>query len=128
MGKAINKDYNLLESFKKGNDVAFYQLYGPYADTLYSYGVHSSGDVSFVKDCIHDLFLDLYSYKNRLSETDNVQFYSLRCLRRKIHKEQVKTIPIIFGDNLASSHVNQVLPYEEKTVLNGNIKNNKVMQ
>lgn len=116
MGKAINKDYYLWESFKKGNDVAFYQLYEQYADSLYSYGVHFSGDISFVKDCIHDLFLDLYKYRNKLSETDNVQFYLLRCLRRKIHREQVKTIPIIFDDNLASSHINQVLPFEEMMI------------
>lgn len=113
MGKVINNDFFLWESFKEGNDVAFYALYDQYADALYRYGVHFSGDKGFVKDCIHDLFLDLYKYRDKLSATDNVQFYLLRCLRRKIHKEQVKKIPIVFDDRLASFHENQVLPFED---------------
>lgn len=129
MEKAINKDFYLWESFKEGNDIAFYEFYDQYADALYSYGIHFSRDKGFVKDCIHDLFLDLYKYRNKLSETDNVQFYLLRCLRRKIHKEQVKMIPIVFDDRLASSHENQVLPFEDLLIAKETeIENHRVLK
>jgi RNA polymerase sigma factor (sigma-70 family) len=83
----------LWRQFKEGNQNAFYCLYDQYADSLYKYGSHFSKDKDFIKDCIHDLFLDLFTYRKKLSETDNVQFYLFRSLRRIMHKKQVKVVP-----------------------------------
>ncbi len=113
MEKELNKDYYLWKSFKEGKDDAFYRLYDQYADALYNFGMHFSRDKGFIQDCIHDLFLDLYKYRDRLSETDNIQFYLLRSLRRIIHKEQVKIIPIVYDEVSSSSIDNQVLAFED---------------
>ena len=83
----------LWRQFKEGDQNAFYHLYDQYADRLYKYGCHFSKDKEFIKDCIHDLFLDLYKYRKRLSATDNIQFYLFRSFRRLIHKEQLRMIP-----------------------------------
>ena len=85
---------DLWKRFKDGSDHAFYLLYDQYADPLYKYGIHFSKDKELIKDCIHDLFLDLYKYRKNLTETDNIKFYLFRSLRRIIHKEQVKVIPL----------------------------------
>ncbi|MCK9413424.1 MAG: sigma-70 family RNA polymerase sigma factor [Prolixibacteraceae bacterium] len=86
---------HLWRQFIEGSDQAFYLLYDQYADKLYKYGIHFSDDKDFIKDCIHDLFLDLHKYRKKLSETTNVQFYLFRSLRRIIHKEHVRVLPIV---------------------------------
>ena len=93
MGQEYKAEDILWRQFKEGDQNAFYHLYDQYADRLYKYGFHFSKDKEFIKDCIHDLFLDLYKYRKRLSATDNIQFYLFRSFRRLIHKEQIKMIP-----------------------------------
>lgn len=116
MEKELNKDYYLWKSFIDGNDDSFYRLYDQYADVLYHYGLHLSRDKEFIKDCIHDLFLDLYKYRNKLSNTDNIRFYLVRSLRRKIHQAQIKTTPLIYDNHIQSSNENQELAYEDKVI------------
>ena len=113
MQEALKDDNNLWRRFKDGNDHAFYRLYDQYADNLYKYGSHFSKDKDFIRDCIHDLFLDLYKYREKLSETDNVQFYLYRSLRRIIHKEQVKVIPLVYNEMISSPNDNLDLSYED---------------
>lgn len=103
MDQELRQADNLWGLFKNGNDKAFYRLYDLYADNLYKYGCHFSKDRDFIKDCIHDLFLELYKYRQRLSATDNVQFYLFRSLRRIVHKEQLKLIPLVFDEIFAST-------------------------
>jgi hypothetical protein len=116
MEKDLNKDYYLWKSFKDGNDDSFYKLYDQYADILFRFGMHFSKDKEFIKDCIHDLFLDLFKYRNKLSMTDNIKYYLLRSLRRKIHHEKIKIIPIEFNNNISSSSDNYILSFEESMI------------
>jgi RNA polymerase sigma factor (sigma-70 family) len=95
-GKTLNTDYYLWKDFKEGGEDSFYKLYDNYADILFRFGMHFSRDQDFIKDCIHDLFLDLYKYRKKLSMTDSIRFYLLRSLRRKIHQEKVKTVHLIY--------------------------------
>ena len=104
MQKVWSQEDNLWKRFKEGNDDAFYCLYDQYADNLFKYGIHFSKDRAFIQDCIHDLFLELYKYRKKLSETDNIQFYLYRSLRRIIHKEQLKTIPIFNEEMNRTNH------------------------
>jgi len=114
--KEIKDDDNLWRRFKEGSDQAFYLLYDQYADNLYKYGCHFSRDKSFIKDCIHDLFLDLYKYRKKLTETDSVQFYLFRSLRRIIHKEQVKVIPIVYDEMISSPNDNAGISCEDSII------------
>lgn len=108
----LNVEDHLWKSFIAGDDVSFYTLYDRYADKLYRYGSHFSKDKELVKDCIHDLFLELHKYRKNLSETSNVQFYLFRSLRRILYKEQVKVIPIIVNENIYSSDDHPVFSHE----------------
>lgn len=117
MGKEeLNTDYYLWKSFKEGNSDSFYQLYDQYADILYRYGMNFSKDKESIKDCIHDLFLDLYKYRVKLATIDNIRFYLLRSLRRKIHLNQIKSNPIIYINNSIPSNDNHELPFENSII------------
>ncbi len=88
-----NSELTIWKKIKNGDKEALGDLYNLYIDLLFSYGIKYSQDGSYVRDCIHDLFIDLYKYRQRLSDTDNVKYYLLKSLTRKINKKyKIKTI------------------------------------
>ncbi len=111
-----NKDYFLWKRFIDGDDKAFFLIYDQYFDTLYNYGIHFSKNNDLIKDCIHDLFLDLYKYRTHLAETDSIQFYLFRSLRRLIYKEQSKNVTISAEDKLLMQNDVTVMAYEDAII------------
>ncbi|VXC13438.1 RNA polymerase sigma factor [Maribacter litoralis] len=78
-----------------GDESALGDLYNIYVDCLFSYGINCTKDRTYVMDCIHDLFVDLYKYRENLSMTDNVKYYLFRSLKRKINRKYAtKTISV----------------------------------
>lgn len=84
MQKDVNIDYLLWKRIKAGETNAFHELYLQYADILFSFGSIYSKDQELVKDCIHDLFFDLYKYRKNLSDNDHIRNYLFKSLKRKI--------------------------------------------
>ena len=124
--KLRNKDYFLWKRFKDGDDEAFYWLYDQYVDALYSFGTHFSKDKEFVKDCIHDLFLDLYKYRSKLSDTDSIRYYLFGSLKRKIHKKGEKSLSVVYDDDMAPTR-EQVVPGVEKSIVDQETKDENHM-
>lgn len=116
MQKKLNNDYSLWTKFKNGDEQAFFDLYELHVDSLFSFGMQFSNDPDFIKDCIHDLFLDLYKYKNRLGETDSIRFYLFRSLRRKIYKERTKHSIVNIEKNTEVEQVSQNMSCEEALI------------
>ncbi|WP_167612270.1 RNA polymerase sigma factor [Maribellus sediminis] len=116
MAKKENPSYFLWERFKNGDDDAFYRIYDQYFNALYSYALNFSKDTYFIKDCIHDLFLDLYKYRKTLSETDNIQYYLLRSLRRLLHKEGTKRKTLLHDEQLLLINDTPVISLEEEII------------
>ncbi len=96
MRKEINADYLLWERLKKGDTSAFNELYGKYADILFSFGMVYSGDKEYVKDCIHDLFFELFKYRKNLSETNSIRNYLFKSLKRKVRSKQKGRLQLIY--------------------------------
>ncbi|MGS2738422.1 RNA polymerase sigma factor [Sinomicrobium sp. M5D2P17] len=91
------KTDDLWEELRKGSTVALGSLYDEYADVLFSYGMRMSWDREKVLDGLHDLFLDLYKYRKKLSPCSNVQSYLVRSLQRKINQQyrtEEKTVSV----------------------------------
>lgn len=117
-----SEDYFLWKRFIEGDDKAFFSIYDQYFDVLYSYGIHFSKDKDLIKDCIHDLFLDLYKYRERLSETDNIHFYLFRSLRRLLYKEQSKRISVLSDNKILLENDIPVMAFED-TIIESETKN-----
>lgn len=80
-----DSDKNLWASFVNcGDDDALKSLYKRFADTLYAFGLRFTQDKELVKDSIHDLFLDLFKYRDSLAQDVNVKSYLFTSLKRKI--------------------------------------------
>lgn len=72
------------KNFIAGRDGAFKTLYDGCVDGLFAFGCHYTPDEELVKDSIHDLFVDLYRYRDQLSHEVNVKAYLFSALRRRI--------------------------------------------
>ncbi|WP_235934289.1 RNA polymerase sigma factor [Sunxiuqinia indica] len=129
-----NKDHLLWKSFREGDDRAFCDLYDQYSDALYSFGMQFCKDPDFVKDCIHDLFLDLHKYREQLRPTDSIKFYLFRALRRIIHKQKLKINLLNLNQNheqmlhLHAPASDEALIHSEMQQENLNLLSNAVSQ
>ena len=90
LNELIADDQDLWNAFRKGNENAFGEIARKHYRSLFSYGTKFSCDREFVKDCIQDLYFELWARRQTLGDTDFVKFYLLKSLRRKIHRESKK--------------------------------------
>lgn len=95
-----NTDYYLWKRIKAGETAAFQELYNQYADTLYAFGRVFTRDSELVKDCIHDLMVDLFKYRKKLADNDNIRNYLFKSLKRKIQTSSKKRNGIVLSENI----------------------------
>ncbi|WP_373494823.1 RNA polymerase sigma factor [Aquiflexum sp.] len=72
---------------KNGEKDGLEGIYKMFSQELFRHGMAIKPNRSFIKDCIQELFIDLWKYRNNLKTTDNIKLYLFRCLSNKIHKE-----------------------------------------
>lgn len=75
------------ELIKNGERVGLEALYIKYTQELFRLGMSIKFDRSLVKDCIQEVFFDIWEYRYSVKTTDNVKRYLFKCLSNKIHKE-----------------------------------------
>jgi len=86
------EDFNiqLWGRFKSGDPDALGKLAQVHFRALYNYGTKFSSDSDFIRDCIQELYLELWERRAYLSETAFVKSYLLKSLRHKLIKESVR--------------------------------------
>jgi RNA polymerase sigma factor (sigma-70 family) len=87
---AYHTEAELWQAFKKGNRLAYEEMYRKYFADLQHYGLHLYHDKEHVLDAIHTLFFDLWTRKEHLGDTDNIRYYLLKGLRRLITQQLVR--------------------------------------
>lgn len=92
--RVIAADNILWDHIIQGEQHAYRELYELYAEMLFRYGLRYIKDTATIKDCIQDLFTDLYHYRKNLAVNVNIRFYLLRSFRRKIHGVVKKNAPL----------------------------------
>ena len=83
-------DSKLWMEFKLGNENAFQIIYEKNASALYDYGLKITHMPNLVKDCIQDLFVDLWNTKQRLGEVKAIRPYLYKSFRRRLKSMMVK--------------------------------------
>ena len=112
MQKEVNSDYLLWKRIKAGETQAFNDLYMQYADILFSFGHLYTKDQELIKDCIHDLFFDLYKYRKNLSDNDHIRHYLFKSLKRKIQAPQSAKLKIVYTDSVSDETNSRLLASE----------------
>lgn len=67
----------LLLAFEEGDATAFSKLYDLNVNLLFSYGCKLTTDRELLKDCIHDVFVKMYTKKEELKHVENFKSYCL---------------------------------------------------
>lgn len=85
MNNLAENDPFLWQAFQQGDRESFAKIYHRYFNNLFEYGARIIEDRELVKDCIHDLFIKLWSNKLNLGTVVNVRSYLLVSLRGTIY-------------------------------------------
>ena len=75
---------SLWQSFIKGNNEAFAQIYELYARQMYLYGIRFCDDTAIVEDTIHDVFVRVYTNRDKLHDLKNVKLYLLIAMKNAL--------------------------------------------
>lgn len=86
------------ERFQEGDPQAFSHLYKLYAQWMFSYGICFTSDRELVKDCIHEVFVRIYTKRKHLS-LGNIKFYMIKSLRNELYN--------IFRDNRETCNIEE---------------------
>jgi RNA polymerase sigma factor (sigma-70 family) len=117
--RASDTDWSLEWSqFKNGRQDSFQHIYDHFFDRLYQYGCKLTDSTELVEDCIQELFLTLYTNRNHLSDTVNVEFYLLKALKLTIYGKLRKEKHLIFkGDQLDEFKLEFLIETEEPELI-----------
>jgi len=86
-GNSVNQDHILWQKFKSGDKEAINKIYEDCYPLLLQYGLRIKRDKDFVQDCIQEIFCEIIDHVKTLGNTDNILFYLLASLRRKIFRK-----------------------------------------
>jgi len=85
------------EAYIKGDDEAFEYVFKAYYERMFGYGVKLCNQKELVKDCIQDLFKNIWRRRGKLDHINSPNVYLYVSLRRKILKK--KKVQNSFNDN-----------------------------
>ncbi len=89
--EAINiDDIQLWQEFQSGSETAYATIYRNNASLLYSYGLKLIKDKDLIKDCIQDLFVEIWDTKHKLGTVRSIKSYLYKSIRRRLISESVK--------------------------------------
>jgi len=83
----MDQDALQWQEFTKGSEKAFDYLYEKFFPVLYDYALRFTKEEALVKDCIQELYIELWEKRSNLHEVLSVKSYLYVSLRRKIVKQ-----------------------------------------
>lgn len=75
------------KALRNGDVKAYEHIYRSQIQTLYRFGLSFVANEDVVSDAIHDVFLDIWHKREKISPTNNVKFYLLKSLKNRILRE-----------------------------------------
>lgn len=94
---------------QRGDVAALGELYDAHAQSLLRFGGRICHDRSLVRDAIQDLFVELWTYHDRLADVENPKFYLFRALRSHLSRYLARRGQSVewFGQDLAGADAPQ---------------------
>ena len=82
--KVIIDEVAIWDQFRAGDQSAFTELYQHFVQPLYSYSMGVTSDKELIKDCLHDLFVELWRNHATIGPTTSVKYYLMASIKRKL--------------------------------------------
>jgi len=118
-------DLILWQSFKRGEWDAYTRLYDSYFGVLNNYGYKFTREKELIEDAVHDLFVRLWTSRDRLSNPASVKNYLFKSMRnillRKMKREEKFTdidgreYPLSFSISYGNETIKRVEDRELQT-------------
>jgi RNA polymerase sigma factor (sigma-70 family) len=74
-------------ALKDGSESALGQLINKFFNTMKNYGYGFVPDEDFVKDCVQEVFIEIWKRRDRVSIPTSVKAYLLSSVRKKVQRE-----------------------------------------
>jgi RNA polymerase sigma factor (sigma-70 family) len=118
------------DQFRSGDQAAFSTLYQHFVQPLYAYSLGVTNDKELIKDCLHDLFVELWRNHATIGPTTSVKFYLMASIKRKLVRHMETTIKhfnhhVNYTKDFMEDEVSQeslLIRYEEEIVANKQLK------
>jgi RNA polymerase sigma factor (sigma-70 family) len=105
---------SLWKNMIDGDKGAFLAIYQSQYRMLFSYGFSLTADREFTKDCIQELFMEIWNTRPALNtDVENVQTYLFTWLRRKISRARLRLQREKFLEHSDHTHETVEFSYEE---------------
>ena len=101
----------LWSMFLSGDQTALTKIADIHYRGLYNYGYRFSQDSEFVRDCLQEVFMELWERREKLSQTSFVKSYLLKALRHKMINESLR-----FKKFKIHEHLPFLSEFDEKSV------------
>jgi RNA polymerase sigma factor (sigma-70 family) len=88
--KNAASDSELWKLFREGDSLAYTKLVEAYSRALFDYGYRIVPDKDFIKDCLQDVFMELWKRRIRINDTASVKNYLFKAIRLRIFRQQSK--------------------------------------
>jgi RNA polymerase sigma factor (sigma-70 family) len=118
------------DQFRSGDQAAFSTLYQYFVQPLYSYSLGVTNDKELIKDCLHDLFVELWRNHATIGPTTSVKFYLMASIKRKLVRHMETSLKhfnhhVNYTKDFMEDEVSQeslLIRYEEEIVANKQLK------
>lgn len=91
--KPTQTDGVLWQQLQRGSELALGKLINRYFNPLLNYGYKFIRDEAFVKDCVQEVFIEVWKRRDRITQPDSVRAYLLSSVRRRVlregHRQQI---------------------------------------
>lgn len=116
--KGHSDDQKLWQEFKKGSIQAFTQIYENHYRALYAYGHCYTNETDVIKDCIQEVFSDLWQNREKTADVTRIRAYLMVCLKREIFsQEKARFIFNPVNTREESSFENLLIDHETNTAI-----------
>jgi RNA polymerase sigma factor (sigma-70 family) len=85
--KPVQTDGLLWQQLQKGSELALGKLISRYFNPLLNYGHKFVRDEAFVKDCVQEVFIEIWNRRDRITTPDSVRAYLLSSVRKRVLRE-----------------------------------------
>ena len=80
----------LWNDFRTGDEDSYTNLMKIFTNPMFRYGIRFVRNEDFVKDCIQDIFFELWNRRDKIRQAESVKAYLFKALRLRIFRERSK--------------------------------------
>ncbi|GAA4177977.1 sigma-70 family RNA polymerase sigma factor [Sphingobacterium ginsenosidimutans] len=110
-------EQKLWTEFKGGSYDAFSEIYHLFATDIIAYGFKIHHDEDLIRDVMHDLFVELWSTRERLANVGSVKFYLFKSFRYKLlatlKRNEKRIIKYEFNEELVDQDLLELINDKE---------------